>query len=392
MNTALHAPLAPSTAGQWGHCPGSVMANLNAPDRTAQRTREGEAAHWVGETVLRHWSTGGEGVKLCSDLIGQAAPNGVVVDEEMAEGADEWVRDVLDVCGNGHLQSIRVEQRVNIPQIHEHCWGTFDAAAFIPDWNELYIWDYKHGHREVSAFENLQLICYAAGLLYECGATADTLITMRIVQPFCYHATAPVWTWRVRAAELEPYITTLRLAADRAMTDPVLTPGLHCRDCAAVGRCASARRYGYSIISYVDEPYQIESMLGPDLAAERQILGDGLKVMKARLEAVEDQLRDMVGKGDRTSGLTVQNKQGRKKWNVPTAQVIAFARQFGADVSVSSVKTPAQAVKLVPKEAREVFEGALPSLTAQSSTGVSLVPVENSRTTRAFSRHTRNQE
>ena len=110
--------------------------------------------------------------------------------------------------------------------------------------------------------------------------------------------------------------------------------------------------------------------------------------MKARLEAIEDDLRADVGKGDRSSGLTIQNKQGRKKWNVPTAQVIAFARQFGADVEKQTTLTPAQAVKRVPKAARAAFEDVLPSLTAQASTGVSLVPVENSRTTRAFSRRT----
>jgi hypothetical protein len=126
-------------------------------------------------------------------------------------------------------------------------------------------------------------------------------------------------------------------------------------------------------------------MLGPDLAAERTILADGIKVIKARHEAVEDQLRDMVGKGDRSSGLTIQNKKGRQKWSVPNSQVIAFARQFGADVGTTGVKTPAQAVKLVPKAARQAFEDVLPSLTAQSSTGVSLVPVEDSSTKRAFS-------
>jgi len=387
--TPEHAPLAPSSAPQWGRCPGSVMANLSAPDSSAQRTREGDAAHWVGETVLKHWAGDFHNEKtvlLCTDLIGDTAPNGVVVDEEMAEGADELVHAVLDVCGNGHLRAIRVEQRVNMPQIHEHCWGTYDAAAFIPDWNELFIWDYKHGHREVTAVGNLQLICYAAGLANEYPVNADTVVTMRIVQPYCYHADAPVWTWRVRYAELIPYLETLRIAAERAMTDPVLTPGLHCRDCAAVGRCASARRYGYSIVSYVDEPYLIESMTGPDLAAERLILRDGLPVIAERLEAIEDQLQDMVGKGDRSSGLTVQNKQGRKKWSVPVAQVIAFARQFGADVAKPGTLTPTQSVARVPKEAREVFEAALPSLTTQSSSGVTLVPVENSRTTRAFKR------
>jgi hypothetical protein len=126
-------------------------------------------------------------------------------------------------------------------------------------------------------------------------------------------------------------------------------------------------------------------MDGPAKAAERMILTDGLKVIRARLEAVEDDLQVDVAKGDRTSGLTIQNKQGRKKWNVPTAQVIAFAQQFGADVAKQATLTPAQAVKRVPKAAREAFEDVLPTLTTQSSTGVTLVPVENSRTTRAFS-------
>ena len=389
--TGQHAIHAPSSAPQWGRCPGSVAANLNVPDNSGQRTREGEAAHWVGEIILKGWTAGGGGgVVLCTDLIGHTAPNGVVVDEEMAEGADEFVRAVLDVCGNGHLSALRVEQRTDVPQIHSECWGTYDAAAFLPDLNELHVWDYKHGHREVSAFENLQLICYAAGLSREYPVHVDTTVTLHIVQPYCYHATAPVWTWSVTYGELLPYVDRLREAAERAMTDPVLTPGLHCRDCAAVGRCASARRFGYSIISYANEPYEIETMNGPAKAAERLILGDGLKVIKARLEAIEDDLRADVSKGDRSSGLTIQNRKGRTKWAVPAAQVIAFAHQFGADVAKPGTLTPAQATRAVPKAAREVFEQALPSLTTQPSTGVSLVPVENSRTARAFTRH--NQE
>ena len=382
-----HAPLAPSSAAQWVHCAGSVMANLSAPDTSGQRTREGEAAHWVGEQCLR----AGPGANAAIAFIGKTAPNGVVVDEEMIEGAQEWINDVFRTgAEHGAPHGLTVEERTHAGQVHEHCWGTYDAAMWLPEADTLYLWDYKHGHREVSAFENWQLICYAAGLSRDYPIHINTNIVMRIVQPYCYHATAPVHEWRVTYGELLPYVERLREAAERAMTDPTLTPGVHCRDCAAVGRCASARRYGYSIVSYVNEPYQIETMNGQDLAAERLILDDGLKVMKARLEAVEDDLRDKIGKGDRSSGLTLQNKQGRKRWNVPAAQVIAFAQQFGADVSKEATLTPTQAVKKVPAAAREVFESALPSLTTQSSTGVSLVPVENSRTARAFSQH--NQE
>ena len=268
MNST-HAPLAPSSAPQWGRCPGSVMANLSAPDLSGQRTREGEAAHWVGAECL----AAGPGRMAAIAFIGRTAPNGVVVDDEMAEGAQEWVDDVFNTGEKyGAPHGLTVEQRTNASQIHEHCWGTYDSALWLPECNTLCLWDYKHGHREVSAYENLQLICYVAGLSREYPIHVDTTIVMRIIQPYCYHAAAPVHEWRVTYGELLPYIEGLREAGERAMTDPTLTPGVHCRDCAAVGRCASARRYGYSIISYVNEPYQIESMAGPDLAAERSPL------------------------------------------------------------------------------------------------------------------------
>ena len=384
--TGEHAPLAPSSAPQWGRCAGSVAANLNAPDTSGQRTREGEAAHWIGAECL----LAGPGVTAAISFMGQTAPNGVVVDEEMCEGAQEWVNDVFNTAAeHGAIHGLTVETRTHATQIHEHCWGTYDAAIWLPEVRTLYLWDYKHGHREVSAFENLQLVCYVAGLANDYPIHTDTTIVMRIIQPFCYHATTPTYEWRITYGELLPYIDQLREAAERAMTDPVLTPGLHCRDCAAVGRCASARRYGYSIISYVNEPYQIETMDGPAKAAERSILSDGLKVMKARLDAIEDDLRADVSKGDHSSGLTIQNKQGRTKWSVPASQVIAFAKQFGADVSKEATLTPAQAIKKVPAEARKVFEQALPLLTTRSSTGVSLVPADSSHTARAFKRTTK---
>jgi len=377
-----HAKLAPSSAPQWGRCSGSVAANLNAPDVVSERMRGGTASHWVGEQAL---TVGGD----CYSYIGKTAPNGVVIDEEMAEGAQAWVDDVQSVtreyCRPGDL---RVEYRVSMPEVHADNWGTLDTALWVGELNTLFIWDYKFGHREVNARENLQLINYAIGMLSELRThtNPDTRIVLRVVQPFCYHALESVSEWALTRAEIAPYIQTLIDKAYEALGPaPLMTAGLHCRDCAAIARCDTAKRMGYSVITYANEPYTISVMGGADLAAEYRILAEGLTVVKARLEAVSDEIKNgILNKQDTSSGLTIQSKQGRLAWSIPVPQAIALASQFGADVSKPGVMTPTQAIKAVPKGVRSVFEGVLKTATERPSTGMKLIPAENSRTARAF--------
>lgn len=385
--TQLHAPLAPSSAHQWVQCSGSVAANFQAPAKTVQRTREGEAAHWVGEQCLRAMKDKDSQVLLPSEFIGKPAPNGVVIDDEMAEGAEVYRRTVLDICGNGHLQDMRIEERVACKRVHpDHCWGTPDVAAYLPKENALYIWDYKHGHREVTAVENWQLICYVAGLADVYPINDQTVVVMGVIQPFCYHGNDDGNEWRRTWKGLQPYVETLRQAAERIMGgDTSMTASIHCRDCAAVGRCATARKYSYSVATYANEPYAIETMKGPDLAAERTLLDSAVRVIQARLEAIEDQLKNAISKGDHSSGLTLEVKSGRIVWSASPETVVAFGKQFGIDLSKPGVLTPIQAAKKVPSGIRSIFEEGAKRLTKQSTTGMALVPVENSKSTRAFS-------
>ena len=384
-----HAPLAPSSAPQWGYCSGSVAANLQAPDVNAARTREGTASHWVGAEVLDHWRRPYETnvpVMLCTDLIGKTAPNGVVIDEEMAEGAEYWVQEVLDVCGDGHLPRLLVEERVNMPDIHPDNWGTEDSSAWIPDLNTLYLWDYKYGHREVDAVENLQLIDYVKGLLNTHMIPPTARVVMRVVQPFCYHAPSTVREWVQTVEQLTPWFEHLSRQAHEAMTCPTMTAGKHCRDCAAISRCSTAKRAGYSVITYAGEPYDISILEGPDLAAERRILTEGLQIVKARLKAVDDELYQQVSDGDKSSGLTLETKQGRLAWTVSPAEAILFAEQFQIDVTKPAARTPTQAIAAASKETRPMFAKAVKAITERPSTGVKLVQVENSKTARAFNR------
>lgn len=386
-----HAPLAPSAAPQWAYCSGSVIANLNAPDGDTQESREGTAAHWVGAECLETWKVADGGCPRCADWLDKTAPNGIIIDDKMVEGAQVLVDDVLSVAQeHGALRSMMIEHRVHMPQIHADNWGTFDCAIWVPGANMLYIWDYKHGHRENRARGNMQMIDYSAGLYNELkfNGVADQQVTVsfRIVQPFCYTAMGAVDEWRVLMADLRPYYNQLNAKANEAMTNPSMTSGKHCRDCAAVGTCPTARRSMYSLIDYVNEPYQIDTMDDPALAVEYRILRDGKAVLKERLDAIADELRHRVQNGSVATGFALESKPGRLAWKIPASQAIALASQFGIDASKPGVLTPTQTRDAAPSALRAAFKQTLEAVTERPAGTLQLINADDTIAARAFKR------
>lgn len=399
---SAHAVLAPSSAPQWGHCSGSVAAQAAIPSHDTQETREGTAAHWVGAEVLinrRAMVTTGicAGPTDCADFKGHTAPNGVVVDDKMVEGAAVWVEDVSDVCSRFNAWHLLViEHRVYMPRIHPQNWGTLDASLWLPERALMFLWDYKHGHRQAKVFENLQLVDYAEGRVQELGIDGfveqGARIVMRIVQPFCYTATGAVQEWACKLSDLRPYWNQLSHKAHEAFNDPKLTTGPWCRDCRAVGRCSAARAAGYSMIAVVNAPYEMDAMDGPSLALEYEQLEAGVTAAKARLEALADELEHRIRGGDATTGLTIEVGYARLGWTVPPAQAIAMAAQFGVDASKLDVQTPTQVKKLVRPELREPFEQVLKQFASRPPGAVKLVPLKETRGARAFANRNASQE
>src|SRR5437868_4163827 len=79
-----HSILPPSGAGTWRHCAMWVAMNQIYPQPDTPESLEGNAAHWVFAEML-----------ACRQVAeGHAAPNGVIVTDEMLEGA-ELVVDTL---------------------------------------------------------------------------------------------------------------------------------------------------------------------------------------------------------------------------------------------------------------------------------------------------------
>lgn len=385
-----HAPLAPSSAPQWGHCSGSIAAQANIPDRESEATREGTAAHWVmSETLLNHRDNR-DGPRECVGYLGATDPQGLLIDDKMVEGAQMMVDDVLEVAHrfNG-LPYLLIEHRVYMPKIHPQNWGTLDVGLYLPDRQLLFIWDYKHGHRETGP-GSLQFVDYLQGLCekYQIDGHLDqqTRYVARVVQPYCYYAAGPVREQTGFLSDLRPQWNQLAMKAHEAFSNPTLSTGLWCRDCKAVGTCSAARRAGYNFIDLVNEPYEMDRMRGADLAVERGILADGLAVARARLEAIEDELHHRVTAGETDSGLTVETSAGRVEWTIAPANARALAAQFGVDASKDAVLTPAQTLAAAPANVRPLLKQVMDKMTGRKAGKLKLVPADESRTARAFKR------
>lgn len=379
-----------SGAPIWGNCAGSVNAQRGRPDPETPQSREGTAAHWVMAEVLLNFTGRQSGPLICDEYIGKTAPNGVVIDSKMAQGAQVIVDDVLKVCQqHGALQSLLIEQPVHMPRVHPENGGTLDVSLHLPASGWLFLWDYKHGHRPVDAEGNEQLIDYVEGLaeLHGINGFTDqhTMLSLRIVQPFAYSAAGPITEWHVRLSDLRGAFNLLSAKAYEAMGDnPTMSAGPWCRDCLAVRDCAVGRKYVYGLLDRVNAPYELDSMTSADLTTERLILREGGAVLKARLEAIEEDLHYRIAQGDTSSGLVLETKPGNLEYTVPEAQAAAFALQLGVDISKPGVLTPTQSIAKAPKEVRPMFEQAIKSITRRPAGALNFVPAKDSRTARAF--------
>lgn len=118
MSRADHAPVAPSSLNRTVQCPGSLpLSQLYPEPEDSPEAMEGAAAHWALEQALRGWII----------AEGQIAPNGVVLTDEMVDGAEMAVDYVRRHAGHAFLS---IEHHVAVPRIHAQCWGTPDVRAW----------------------------------------------------------------------------------------------------------------------------------------------------------------------------------------------------------------------------------------------------------------------
>lgn len=375
-----HARLAPSSAYRWGPggCPGSVDMEARYPEPDdSEDARAGTAAHWY---LTEH---------LYGRVhpVGAIAPNGVPIDQEMIDCANDLLADILATRlatadrAAGLAEHLYIEFRVSMGLfVHPDNWGTPDVVLI--DWTgkRLHVWDYKYGHRYVDAFENWQCLDYAIGAAetYNIEDIKDWTVTITIAQPRNYAPEGPMRYWTCSGADLRNYARSLHSAALAASEQnaPLIT-GEHCRDCSAAVHCpANQRARGNAVdLSYRKVPGDM------DLAAMSLERLQNLAAI-ARLNARQDAI-DATILGALAAGKTVpywgrEPTQGRTRWTMPAEDIATMGDAMGVELrKPMECITPTQAKKLID-------EAVISAYSMTPSGAMKLVPLDDKKLRRAF--------
>lgn len=338
----------------------------DAPEEAdSEVTEDGTACHWLASEI---WNQ-------CTRLEGTLAPNGRVLTAEMFDAVDMY-HDVLRSWPN--VVAV-CEKYVPIPRIIAGFGGTPDAWAYNPDIKTLYIADLKFGFRFVEVWENLQLICYACGLIDLLGLDwKDTKIVFTIVQPRSSHREGPVRTWHTDAATITPFVVMLSVAA-RAATQYVPNPG--CFDCPGRHVCTAYHNAALRACEIAYGGGTVHELEPGALGAELRLLKDAAKKIEGRISGLEVQAESLLRAGKPVPGWRLSATYARETWREGTeVQVLTLAEKFYGNPTITKppkLITPNQARKLLPSNIVAIYAH-------KPSTGVRLTKADPLEARKAF--------
>lgn len=333
-------------------CPGSVKLQALHPEPDGPEAMAGTAAHWVFERQVKLWPE--------SDIaLGEIAPNGVMVDQEMLDGASMMTEHVLGLDGETW-----VEQSLRAPRLHPECFGTPDAVTWVQPKarNRVAISEFKYGHGYVDVYKNWQLLAQAAA----CDPSDITIIDLYVVQPRAYHRDGYIRSWTITGAELAGYVDAMRLSCQLALSDkPPTRTGAECQHCTARHACATFQANAMDAVDMAGEAINLQ-LPTPAAANEKRRIDYAVKVLQARSSGLEQQLIVAAQRGEAVPHFHIEHGNGREYWAKPHEQVIAMGEILGVDVA-----KPREAI--TPFQARAKGLPALDGWSKRDSGAASLV-------------------
>lgn len=324
--TTAHAFFPPSGAAETVAC--ALWPTMNAlyPQPETEASREGTAAHWVGDEVY-HGRVVAEG---------QIAPNGVMLTEEIIESGVAFAES-LD--GDWTVErTIGDTSTLN--------WGTPDARRL--QGTTAGIKDLKHGFLPVDAFGWWQGINYAKLLVEHTWARdklpESTVFELEVIQPRVYRGRSRN-LWTVTLGELRPYFARLDQAhADALSPTPQARTGPQCDYCPGRHACPTLQESALRIAHHSGESPPME-LTDQALGREAITMRRAIKLMQARLTGLEADAEARLAAGRAVAFHALVSTQGRETYSVSTSEAIAVAAACGVDISKPGIMTPAQARK-----------------------------------------------
>jgi hypothetical protein len=338
---------------------------------------EGTAAHWVAWELVMDREV----------ALHAQAPNGLLVTEEMLEGADLIV-DYLRMNGISP-DSCAIEQIIPIASIRADMRGTPDLWSFDPVTCHLVIVDYKFGHRFVDEFWNKQGLCYLSGIVDKLQSRyhiswleAHMTVAFTVIQPRCFYRGSSVRTHEFKLSDCRGQFNNLANMAEAAtIHTPTATVNEHCGDCPGRHACDALQLSAYTAAEYSSRRGVVE--LTPSAAAlELKILSAALDRLTARVEGLKEITIANLTAGKHVPYYRAEPGMGRSTWNIPAPQVIAIGSLSGVNLQKPpEVVTPTQAKKL------GVNEQVVAQFSFTPKTATRLIPETQTDAARVFGRN-----
>lgn len=363
-----HSHLSASSAHRWFNCPGSVgLSKLMPPQESSKYAEEGTLAHSWLEYKLHKSLFAKEIEKPASELT-----------DEMEEAIDVAVNYIGDKFMFAKEKDILIEGRFDLSYIHEGMFGTADFSGITPD-GELFVIDYKHGKGVVVSIEdNKQLLFYSVGAVNYFDVSADTKVTMVIIQPRAMGHSIKEQT--MTAGEIHDWTNILIEKAKEADQDNApLKSGQHCKWCPAQSRCpAMAKEMFSDVVKIPVTEIKTRELPKPELLQKDELINiiSHKDIIESWLEACYGFLQGAAIAGETIPGYKLVCRTGHRKWS-DEEQVKKEFGSLGDDIYVikpKELKSPAQLEKL-----KSVDKKSIASLTFTPEIGITLVPEADKR-------------
>lgn len=321
--------------------------------------REGTAAHWVANCILRGDATD------AAEMIGKIAPNGWPIEPAMARHVQSYVEIVT--------RHGRVASECDLQLFGGLVRGRDDAHTIDDGSSLLRLYDLKYGFRLVEPDENWPTILAALALV----KPHHTLISLEIFQPRAAHPRGPHRKHIVDLATLDDYRAQAEKAVHAAYADkPAAVPGDHCRHyhCPRVGVCTALANTVYQMFEIAADTRRAHKLTAEQLGAEGLFLRKAEKLIAARAAGVEAEIDARLMAGEFIPGWMTRQKQTKRVIAKPDMVKMLT----GHDPYKQTLKSPAELEN----------EGADPKLlaicTEKPFGGFEITPYDPKSVARAF--------
>ncbi len=368
------ASLAPSQAYRWVPCPGSVVLQNREgvpTEKTTEAIEEGNAFDELANQLVEMFTNSKLDQPRAGTYLNEPMSNGIVVTEEMYDGAVMYATEVFKYCNEKRiLDRVKIQEKVPVDFIDLGRHGAPDISVYWEEGRELVVWDGKYGHKEVNALDNDTMTIYGVALATQLDLDPDVVVRLIIVQPRSYHGDGPVREWTTTVGELFNRIAGIINSANEAKTETARTiPGSHCIGCLTAHTCVALRNTSYNYLDYVSSAQSGGEMSPENLAFELRLIDRGQDMVKARYEALKAQATATVKRGVTVPCWWLKPVSSHLKWDKPPEEVIMLGQLYGKDLTKETqLVTPTQAINNF-----KIDEAVIKTYASKGKTGQKLV-------------------